>query len=271
MSNTTPMISLRFDLSALTMPIVLSHRAPVPELGASPDLRDDVRQMAIRGWEDRTRMEYIGTMIVRRFHGLLVDVNAPMDLQELALAMQLQEQQHAIYCWEAAKTLGSAGDIGFEVRELQQQRDDQPLDLQLIDMILATYCIGEVVALRLLQHSIRALPDSPYRDILRRILKDEVLHGRFGPELLRQIRHGVAPRWIKPPGEAWLRRRAAGHIDAMRRRDVVEPDEAALFEGDPEAAEQLESCGIPPSAGFKAVYMDALDSDVPRALAAAGL
>jgi len=264
------MIALQFDLSALDLPIVLKARAPVPELTAPDGLRDDVRAIVSRAWEDRTRSEYVGTMIVRRFHGLLVDLNAPMDLQELALAMQLQEQQHAIFCWEAARVLGSKGDLGFELRELQQARSPGPLDRQLVDMILATYCIGEVVALRLLQHSIKQLPDSPYRDILRRILKDEVLHGRFGPVLLRQIREGTAPKWIKPPDDAWLATQARSHIAAMRTRDVVEPDEAALF-SDPEAAEQLKACGIPPSDRFKEVYFDALDKDVPEALAAAGL
>lgn len=264
------MIALQFDMSALDVPIVLKARAPLPELGPAPELREDVRAIATRAWEDRARAEYIGVMIVRRFHGFLVDVNAPMDLQELALAMQLQEQQHANYCWEAARTLGSDGSLAFELNELQQPRDDSPLDRQLIDMILATYCIGEVVALVLLQHSIKALPDSPYRDILRRILKDEVLHARFGAELLRQVREGVEPRWIKAPDDTWLRSRARHHIQALRRRDVVEPDEAALF-ADEEAAAQLLSVGIPPSHRFKSVYMDALDNEVAETIAAAGL
>ena len=57
--------------------------------------------------EDRTRSEYIGVMIVHHFHGLLMDVNAPMDLQEIALTMVKQEQEHAALCMTAARALGS--------------------------------------------------------------------------------------------------------------------------------------------------------------------
>ena len=85
-------ILLQLDVSEIsTTPMVARMRRPAPEF-VVPEVRADVLAIARRGWEDRAAAEYVGVMIVRRFHGLLVDLNAPMDLQELALQMMVQEQ-----------------------------------------------------------------------------------------------------------------------------------------------------------------------------------
>ena len=88
-------IGLRFDMSALADdPLLKAARIETPTIEAPSDISDEVREVACRAWEDRTRSEYIGVMIVHHFHGLLVDLNAPMDLQEVALTMLKQEQEH---------------------------------------------------------------------------------------------------------------------------------------------------------------------------------
>jgi hypothetical protein len=263
-------IGLRFDLSAIEGDsIVRRHRAQgftLPPI----TLREDVHPVARRGWEDRTRSEYTGVMIVRHFHGLLVDLNAPMDLQELALAMLLQEQQHAQYCMAAARSLGSEGEVAFELSELQLQRDNSPLEEQLLTMVVGTYCCGEVVAHVLLRHAIQALPDTPYRDILKRIARDEVLHARIGTLLLGSIREKSAPKWIEYPGDDWVVRTAETNLAMLRQRDVIEEDEAMLFE-DPAAGSELCSVGIPPSEPFKEAYHYGVNEVVPRGLVKIGI
>ena len=263
-------IAVQFDRSAMAdHPLVRKVTLVMPTLEVS-GLRSDVRALACRAWEDRTRSEYVGVMIVRRFHGLLADVNAPMDLQEMALAMQLQEQQHANLCMAAARALGSDGSVAFEVSELQQARGGGELAEQMLEMIVGTYVVGERVALALLEHAVKSLPQSGFRDILKHILRDEVLHGRFGPVLLRHIREGVAPKWLPYPGDEWLIAFLESHMARMEERDVVEPDEAALF-ADDEAAAQLRALGIPNSDDFKEVYLRSLREDVPRALEESGI
>ena len=119
------------DTDLVGLPWIRRTRRPIPEL-SSPPLREDVRQLAAAEWEERARAEYIGVMIVRRFHGLLVDLNAPMDLQELALTMMVQEQQHASMCMAAARSLGSDSELSFPLAELQQGLDgDADVDARL--------------------------------------------------------------------------------------------------------------------------------------------
>src|SRR5690606_27920274 len=102
--------------------------------------------------------------------------------------------------------------------------------------VVSTYLVGEVVALALIRHAIHVLPESGYRETLRRIARDEVLHARIGPALLRESRAGAA--WLPWPGDDVIRAIGRRAIDSMADRDVVEPDEAALFE-DPTKATQL--------------------------------
>ena len=263
-------LGLRFDLSALHAdPLLTRHRGKVIPL-ETITLRPDVQAIACRAWEDRTRAEYVGVMIVRHFHGLLVDLNAPMDLQEIALAMLIQEQQHAQLCMGAARSLGSDGEVAFDLEELQLKRTEQELELQFLSMLIGTYCCGEVVAHVLLRHAIKAVEDTPYRDILRRIAQDEVLHAHIGPAILRTIRDEAAPKWIAYPGDEWVGQVAIHHMKVLAERDVIEPDEAELFL-DPEAAEQLRAVGIPPSNPFKEAYLKGVRNVVPKALARAGV
>lgn len=263
-------ILLDFDRSSLgDDPMIARHLIALPVL-PSTALPPSALPIARRAWEERARSEYIGVMVVRRFHGLLVDLNAPMDLQELALAMLLQEQQHAALCTAAARALGSSGTLGFELLELQRPRTDAPVAHQLLEMVVSSYCVGEVVALALIQHSIDVLPPSPYRDILRRIARDEVLHGRLGGPLLALLSDERARSWFEHPGPEAARRLALEAIAVMRARDVVEPDEEAMFE-DPTAADALLSVGIPPSPGFRARYHEALEREVPEVLSRAGV
>ncbi|MCO4760638.1 MAG: hypothetical protein KC502_03995 [Myxococcales bacterium] len=260
-------------------PIVLSLDedgiAELPGLGrylrkkpvlSPPQLRSDVREVAQREWEDRAGAEYVGVMIVRRFHGLLVDLNAPLDLQELALIMLVQEQQHTALCMAAARSLGSDGRVALPLAQLQQARTQEPVDVQLLKMLATTFMVGEVTALGLLTHGIRSLPPSGYTATLREIARDEALHARIGPMLLRRLRDNPESTWAKFPGreaiQAWV---AQAQAD-LRVRDVVESATLDLFE-DPEAAQQLSAVGIPDPRQFKAAYREAIRTNVPRAVA----
>ncbi|MCA9544758.1 MAG: hypothetical protein KC613_10225 [Myxococcales bacterium] len=263
-------VELLFDRSPLAADPVCAKRLVQPPAFEPGELPLEVRAVACRAWEARTRSEYVGVMITRKLHGLLVDVNAPMDLQELALVMTLQEQQHAALCAAAARSLGSDGAVAFELSELQQARSAQPIEAQLHEIICGTFAVGEVTALGLIKHALKTLPDSPYRDVLATIAADEVLHGRIGPLLLKAMREGQTAGWLPYRGDETVRRFVARQIQAMRARDVVEADEVALAR-DPAAAAALARLGIPDPLAFKGAYLAALETDVPAAFAKAGL
>jgi hypothetical protein len=254
-------ITLEFDRSPLADMKYFGSLLVNPPPFEAPSLRNDVRTIAQRAWIDRTRSEYIGVMIARRLWGFMVDVNAPSDVQELALKMILDEQRHTALCMAAARALGADAEVIFDLDELQQSRSEDPINEQLLEMVVGTYAVGEVTALALVTHACREVPPSGFREVLRMIAADEVLHGRIGIALLEAAKAGKTAAWMPWTGDEDIAHRAQTTIDAMRIRDVVEPDEAALFE-DPEAAAQLKALAIPESQGFKARYLEALSNEV---------
>ena len=267
---TSQSLSLRFDtLGLLGMPGSKRLHLETPDLEA-PVLRADVAVIAKRAWEDRLRAEYVGVMITRRFHGLLVDLNAPMDLQELALCMVLQEQQHTRLCAAAAAALGSPLDIVFDLDELQQARDQAPLEEQAMAMILGTFLCGEGTAFELLKFSVAELPKNGFSNILRLIMSDEVLHARLGLKLLNSLRQTPRNGWLDYPGDRWACAFLERQIAMMKTRAVIEEDEAQLFD-DEQAAHQLRSVAIANSRDFFSCYHQTLDHRLPDLLAQAGL
>jgi hypothetical protein len=249
----THALTIDFDRSGIVDPVFVRF-APPPSPLAVPPLSKAAHEAAVRVWADRTRSEYVGVMIVRKLHGLLVDLNAPMDLQELALRMLLDEQRHANLCSAVVEALG--GDLGvtFDVPELQQSRTSASLEDQLLEMLVGTYACGEVVAHALLRHAIRALPKSGFRSTLQSIAKDEVLHARFGRALLGSIRAGAQGAWIDWPGDDAILARYEAQCRWMLSRDVVDDRELRLF-GDPTCAAELEAVGVSEPRAFKAAYV----------------
>jgi len=264
-----PILELLFRDSPLSQQrLVARGLIPIPKL-SPPQLPDLIRAAARRNWEARTQAEYVGVMVMRRLHGLLVDLNAPLDLQSCALTMLLEEQQHVRLCAAAARSLGSEGILSFPLSRLQQPRLKRPEE-DLLEMIAGTLATGETTALALVNHSLHSLPPSGYRKILLYIARDEVLHARLGCYLLRSIRRGETAGWLPDPGLEAIRAVAERWRAEMRRRDVVEDEERRLFK-DPEAARLLPKLGIPDSATFYIAYQTALDEAVPRAFQRAGV
>ena len=264
-------IGIRFDESALREdPILQKARIAVPTLELPKGIPSPVLDRARTAWEDRTRSEYTGVMIVHHFHGLLVDVNAPMDLQEIALTMVKQEQEHAALCMAAARALGADGEVVFDLSELRMERTQAPLETQIMSMLVGTYAVGEVVAHRLLHHAIHALPQNGYQDILKRIYRDEVLHAHIGSAILASIREGASPKWLPYPGDEALAKLFADSITGMCSRDVVEEAELGFFDS-PQWGEHLKSVGIPPARAFRKAYFEGLATNVGRSVRKAGL
>ena len=234
-----------------------------------PNCSPELLAITRRGWEDRLRSEYVGVMVMRRFHGLLVDLNAPMDLQEIGIMLTLLEQQHTRLCAAAARALGSDLNLGFDLTELQQARTQEPLEEQFWMMIVGTLICGEGVALELLKQSLAELPRTGFCEVLRAIARDEVLHASLGFKLLTELRHSTAG-WVTYPGDDWVKGLVTEQLRAMRQRDVVEADEADFFQT-PDQADQMRQLGIPDSQDFVGAYHRAIDTVIPAKLKRAGL
>ena len=266
-------LELSFDWSpAGALPQLARHLRARPDGEALRHAVDRappaLHPIARRCWEARVRSEYVGVMLCRKLHGLLVDLNAPLDLQELALLMTLQEQQHSALCADALAAIGGERWVPCPLDELQQVRQGSPEE-ELGELLWGTFLVGEFVALELLRESIQTLPSSPFRDILREIARDEVLHGRLALELLPVARAGGFESWFPYPGDEELRRIIERFREGLRRRDVIE-EEALVASEEPAHQAALAALGLSEPRGFLTRYRSAIDERLPAALAAVG-
>ena len=267
-------LELRFDWSPVSEnPRLTRHLRPQIDTlalsAAAQRCPETLIPLARRCWEARTRAEYVGVMLCRKLHGLLVDLNAPLDLQELALLMTLQEQQHSALCAQAAHALGSEGWIPCPLDELQQVQSTEQPEEELSALLWGTFLVGEFVALELLKGSVSALPTSPFRDILRALAKDEVLHGRLGLELLPLARSGAFDAWFPYPGDQHVQEIVTRFRQGMRRRDVVEEEELTAG-ADPHQRAALAELGLSAPEAFIERYHEALEVRLPEALTGVG-
>ena len=237
-------------------PLVKRHLQLKPPHFPPPTGPAEVLEVARRNWEERVRSEYLGVVIFRHLHDLLINLSAPLDIQQLAITLMSHESHHALLCLEAATSLGAGKDYVFDRVELALPRSRDPLPVQLVDHIVTVLCCGELVAYQLLTWTVANLPPSPYRDVLTRILKDEVLHARVGYTLLRSIKQ---EGWCPWPGDTHVREVIARYAQALRVRDVVDEEEVALFQR-AGATEVLLQLGVPHPDGFREVYFSSIPS-----------
>ena len=194
------------------------------------DPEDLTTQVARRAWEDRAVSEYVGVMGMHYFHGLLVDANAPMDLQELALLFVLQEQQHCRHFRRIASSLGSSGLIAVPIDELSIERTDEPLNIQIVRFVFGTLFCGEQIALDLLSWTLKNVPNSPYREAMKQIIKDEVMHAQIGSDLLKAFRNKEQESWCQYPGDSWVEQLLEEYLAHMLNRNIIVEEEVACFE-----------------------------------------
>lgn len=261
-------VRLRFDESPLAaLPELARLRPKLPVFHVEPNLPEAVIDVARTHWERRLASEYVDVMVMRRFHGLLVDHNSPMDLQELALRLAQQKQTHVALCAAVARSLGSPCEIEFDLGDLQQARDSRPIAHQLVELVASVFTVGEVVALALIRHAIQRTPPSHYRDVLKRMAANELIHGRIGVPLLSELRQAA---WFTWPGDDLLHFFVLRHVQAMLDRELV-PDAELRIAENPLFEAALTLLGVPAPLPYRMTYLAALQSEVPLQMRKFGL
>ena len=264
-------ILLKFDYSSKSDSNLFKAHLPENLIHeVMPDLPKPVIETAMQTWEDRARSEYIGVLIMRKLHSLLIEVNAPTDLQYLALTMENHEMRHAMLCVEAAASLGHNREISFFRRDLTQDYQPRQQSEALLKMICGTLICGESIAFEMLTHSLAVLPETSFRNILRSIAKDETLHAGIGIEILEGLRKENQPCWLDYPGDIWVENFIRKFLEEMEKRPVIDPEHIKIFESS-DSAEQLSSLGIAPPIEVLNCYKESISTIVPAKLKSIGL
>jgi hypothetical protein len=241
-------------LQYLVEPILGQTGAVVP-IDKDLQLPQDLMAAALLVWQNRAISEYQGALMFNDFYGLLVNLNAPMNLQLLANQMATEEMSHAIACFSIAKHFGFDG--SFQIRALQGSTEVSHANLY--HFVISTFLMGEYVAFHLLADTIRQVSSNVYKETLRRILRDESVHARIGVKFIAFARSNN-PDWCPYPGDQWIQEQIQFHREYFLGRDVIEPAEVKAFQS-AKGRKHLPTVGIGDPERMKSLYMKLMQRD----------
>ncbi len=158
----------------------------------------------------------------------LIAARAPLDLVAVATRFPLDEMVHVEMCARLAEELGGGVPLLHDPAHLvPHPAADLPTLLRAAELVVRVFCVGEAVSIPLLRGSAQAATHPLIQAVLRRIVKDEAAHGRFGWIFLD---------WALPalgePERTHLRGVARDEIGKLRRNWAALPEAPARDTGE---------------------------------------
>lgn len=141
----------------------------------------DAVSRARRLWSDRMVNEYTSTSVFTQLAAQLMEANAPLDATAVTLRMAQDELRHAEICRDVVRAMGGEGsrmrETGVAIIARHPGCSDEERALR---NVIFTTCLSEMNSVSYFVAVLERMTDPYLRDVTRRLLADEVLHGRFG-------------------------------------------------------------------------------------------
>lgn len=177
-----------FELELLGGDVLPAWRKMRPEVERMPwgtldplKYPPDLVLAARRSWTGAAFQEHRTGAACAAAVRALIEARAPLDLIGLASRFPIDEMVHVELCARVAAELGGAVELHYDpdtmVATLGQ---GSPPLLRAAHLVVATFCVGEAVSIPLLAGTAKAATHPLPKAVLRRIVRDEADHGRFG-------------------------------------------------------------------------------------------
>ena len=141
----------------------------------------DAVRRARRLWSERMVNEYTSTSVFSQLAAQLMEANAPLDATAVALRMAQDELRHAEICGQVVRALGGEAARMRDTSVVAIARHPGCSDEErALRNVIFTTCLSEMNSVSYFITALEGMTDPYLRDVTRRLLADEVLHGRFG-------------------------------------------------------------------------------------------
>tara|TARA_R110002073_G_scaffold336365_1_gene532542 strand:+ start:10900 stop:11679 length:780 start_codon:yes stop_codon:yes gene_type:complete len=132
-------------------------------------------------WQSRTVSEHRSISVFTLLAAQLIEANATLDAKTVMLRMAQDEVRHTELCAQflAQLTGQESMEMDVHVEPLATHQGVSAFERALRNVIYTT-CLSETVASARLIHGLESTHDAYARAITRLIIRDEVMHGRFG-------------------------------------------------------------------------------------------
>ena len=245
-------------------------RPPIPwdRLDASA-LDDATRELTRRAWAARVDAEYRSMVVFGELIARLPEAGLPLEVSTAATRLLQDEARHTELCARFADALGGHREVRFDRGSLRLV-DDLPAHLFVARWTASMFCVGEAASVGLLQVLAARATDPCARAVLDTLLRDEVLHDRFGWALAAEL----FPRLTDDERE-WLAADLAfafAHYDRIDagclRADGGEMPVETDVERDRWASNNL---GVSSRVSFARAFYERLDAVILPGLSALGV
>lgn len=147
----------------------------------------------------------------------LIAARAPLDLIAVATRFPLDEMAHVELCARLCAELGGGIPLLHDPLRLVPEPAAGLTALgRAAELVIRIFCVGEAVSIPLLRASGEAASEPLVQAVLRRIVKDEAAHGRFGYWFLDWALAPLAAEADWPRTRATLTAAAQDEIDKLR-------------------------------------------------------
>jgi hypothetical protein len=162
-------------------------RAPL-DIGDASALTAAERAAALGNWRDRMVSEHASARVFAGFFDRLLRAGMPRRYHDMAGGAIDEELSHAVLCARALTALGgeARAPLPDPLPRLAQHEDATPVEAVLRDAISIGAC-SETVAVALVGAEREQAASPALREVLDRILADEVGHARLGWKLLDDL------------------------------------------------------------------------------------
>jgi hypothetical protein len=175
------------------------------------DFDADQIESARHAWASRTAAEYRSLIVFGELIARFGELGLPLEVTSAASRLLTDEARHTELCARVADALGGHAGVDLPLGDVRLERHDLPAHLFVARWTTSMFCIGEAASVGILQVLVQHTKNPCIEAVLRILLRDEILHDRFGWALARL----VLPR-LTDDEQEWLAAdlaRAFAHYD----------------------------------------------------------
>jgi len=142
---------------------------------------------ARHSWAARTVGEYRSMIVFGELIARFPEMGLPLEVTTAASRLLSDEARHTELCLRVADALGGHGGITLDKRELRLVDDRLPAHLFVARWTTSMFCVGESASVSVLRVFLAHAKNPCIESVLRILLRDEILHDRFGWALARLV------------------------------------------------------------------------------------
>jgi hypothetical protein len=182
----------------------------IPGLDAVPE---DERAAALSNWRERMLSEHVSARVFAALVPKLLGAGVAHRHLLAVSAMIGQELDHALLCARVVTALGGEARVPLPaaLAAMPVHEDASPLEGVLRDVISIS-CCSETVAVSLVSTEREQTGTPALKEVLERILADEIKHARFGWKLLEEV---------GPTLDSTLRKRLGAYLVAAFEHQIA--------------------------------------------------